>query len=67
MSDEHRFDVSGFMGNEVVRTPFLDSLARDAVVFDNAYSPYPEMCIRDSQCPRRVYGGRTVDFHTGKL
>ena len=49
MSDEHRFDVSGFMGNEVVRTPFLDSLARDAVVFDNAYSPYP-VCIPARQC-----------------
>ena len=37
------------MGNEVVRMPFLDSLARDAVVFDNAYSPDP-VCIPARQC-----------------
>ncbi|MGJ3244424.1 MAG: hypothetical protein ACFE0O_15900 [Opitutales bacterium] len=27
MSDEHRFDVAGFAGDPVVRTPFLDRLA----------------------------------------
>ena len=49
MSDEHRFDVSGFMGNSIVRTPNLDKLAQDAVVFDNAYSPNP-ICVPARQC-----------------
>lgn len=49
MSDEHRFDVSGFAGNKVVRTPFLDSLAKDAVIFENAYTPSP-VCIPARQC-----------------
>lgn len=49
MSDEHRYDVSGFMGNSVIKTPCLDNLAKDAVIFDNAYTPYP-VCIPARQC-----------------
>ena len=49
MSDEHRFDVSGFSGNKVVRTPVLDKLAKEAVVFTNAYTPSP-VCIPARQC-----------------
>ncbi|MAX22879.1 MAG: hypothetical protein CMJ19_00125 [Phycisphaeraceae bacterium] len=49
MSDEHRPDVLGFTGNDVVRTPVLDDLARDAVVFNNAYTPSP-ICIPSRQC-----------------
>ncbi len=49
MSDEQRFDVLGFMGNEVVRTPNLDALAKDAVIFQNAYTPSP-VCIPARQC-----------------
>lgn len=48
MSDEHRHDVLGFAGNNVVRTPHLDVLARDAVVFNNAYTPSP-VCIPGRQ------------------
>jgi choline-sulfatase len=44
MSDEHRFDVAGFAGDDVVRTPVLDGLARDGVVFTSAYTPAP-ICI----------------------
>lgn len=49
MSDEHRADVCGFGGNNVVRTPHLDALAKDAVVFDNAYTPSP-ICVPARQC-----------------
>lgn len=48
MSDEHRFDISGFMGNTLVRTPNLDRLAEGAVVFDNAYCPSP-ICVPGRQ------------------
>ncbi|MEM8494574.1 MAG: sulfatase-like hydrolase/transferase [Planctomycetota bacterium] len=44
MSDEHRADLAGFGGNDVVRTPVLDELARTGVVFDNAYCPSP-VCV----------------------
>jgi len=49
MADEFRFDLPGFMGNPVCRTPHLDRLARDAVVFDNAYTPSP-VCVPARQC-----------------
>ncbi len=49
MSDEHRFDVAGYAGNPVVRTPILDGLAKDGVVFANAYTPSP-ICIPARQC-----------------
>ncbi|MCH2176453.1 MAG: sulfatase-like hydrolase/transferase [Lentisphaeria bacterium] len=49
MSDEHRADVSGFAGNPVVRTPFLDQLARSGAVFNNAYTASP-ICVPGRQC-----------------
>ena len=48
MSDEHRFDVAGYAGDGVVRTPILDELARTGVVFNNAYAPSP-ICIPGRQ------------------
>ncbi|MCC5841811.1 MAG: sulfatase-like hydrolase/transferase [Opitutales bacterium] len=49
MSDEHRADVAGFAGDPVARTPTLDALARDGVVFNNAYTPSP-ICVPARQC-----------------
>ncbi len=49
MSDEHRADVAGFAGNDIVRTPVLDSLAKSGIVFDNAYTPSP-ICVPARQC-----------------
>jgi len=48
MSDEHRFDVVGYEGNDVVRTPTLDFLAQTGVVFRNAYTASP-ICIPGRQ------------------
>jgi choline-sulfatase len=48
MSDEHRADVAGFAGNSVIRTPVLDELAQNGVVFTNAYTPSP-ICIPGRQ------------------
>ncbi|CAG7606238.1 Choline-sulfatase [Paenibacillus solanacearum] len=44
MSDEHRYDVIGYAGNEVVRTPNLDRLAAGGAIFTSAYTPSP-ICI----------------------
>lgn len=49
MTDEHRPDLAGFAGNSIVRTPNLDRLAKDSVIFDNAYTPSP-VCIPARQC-----------------
>lgn len=40
-SDEHNARMSGFMGDTIVRTPNLDRLAKEGVVFDNAYCNSP--------------------------
>ena len=48
MSDEHRPDVVGYEGNQVVRTPTLDWLASTGVVFGNAYTPSP-ICVPGRQ------------------
>lgn len=59
MTDEHRADVAGFAGDPVVRTPHLDALAEQAVLFENAYTPSP-ICVPARQClaagihPRRL-------------
>lgn len=48
MSDEHRPDILGFEGNDVVRTPVLDSLAEEGVYFRNAYCTSP-VCVPSRQ------------------
>lgn len=49
MTDEHRPDLAGWAGNPVIRTPNLDRLAKDSVIFDHAYTPSP-VCIPARQC-----------------
>lgn len=41
ITDQHRADHVGFAGNEVVRTPNLDSLAARGTVFENAWVANP--------------------------
>jgi choline-sulfatase len=60
MADELRFDLPGFMGNPIARTPNLDRLAREAVIFDNAYTPSP-VCVPARQC---IATGK-YPLHTG--
>ena len=44
MSDEHAPQFSGFHGHRLVRTPHLDRLAADGVVFENTYCNSP-LCV----------------------
>jgi arylsulfatase A-like enzyme len=37
LTDDQRFDSLGCMGNPVIRTPHIDRIASDGVVFDNAF------------------------------
>lgn len=41
MADQYRGDALGCMGNQAVRSPHLDSLARDGVLFVSGYSSAP--------------------------
>jgi len=43
MSDQHRFDFTGYEGN-ITRTPNLDWLAETGAHFTNAYTPNP-VCV----------------------
>lgn len=43
-SDQHAQKVLGCYGDGLVRTPHLDRLAAEGVVFDNAYCPSP-ICV----------------------
>ena len=57
IDDQHRHDILGYAGNDIVRTPTFDWLAETGTVFTNAYSPSP-ICvparhsIRTGQLPR---------------
>ena len=37
VTDDQRFDTLGCMGNKIIQTPHLDALAKDGVVFENAF------------------------------
>ncbi|MFC2167587.1 arylsulfatase [Acidobacteriota bacterium] len=41
MTDQHRGDSLGCMGNPVIKTPHIDAIARNGVVFTNGYTASP--------------------------
>lgn len=41
MTDQHRGDCLGCAGNDAIKTPHLDSIAADGVLFSNAYTSTP--------------------------
>ena len=44
LSDEHNRDISGCYGNQIVKTPNIDSLSARGTTFDNAYCNSP-ICV----------------------
>ena len=38
LTDDQRFDEVGYMGNRIIKTPNLDKLAAEGVVFNNAFA-----------------------------
>ena len=41
LADQHRYDCVGCSNIRAVRTPNIDRLAKEGIVFDNAYCPTP--------------------------
>jgi len=68
ITDQQRADHSGFMGNEVVRTPHLDSIASRGTVFDNAWVANP-VCMpnRSSIMTSRMPSVHGVVFNDRSL
>ena len=48
-TDQQRADTIHALGNEMIVTPALDSIANDAVVFDRCYTPSP-VCVPARLC-----------------
>ena len=44
MSDEHNSNILGASGNNIIKTPNLDRLAKNGVAFDNCYCNSP-LCV----------------------
>ena len=44
MSDEHQTGAMGCAGHPIVKTPNLDTLAKNGTYFTNAYTPAP-ICV----------------------
>ena len=44
LCDELRADALGFMGNDIVKTPRIDEMAKDSVIFENSFCGSP-MCV----------------------
>lgn len=62
MTDQHRFDVLGCMGNPTVKTPNLDKIASEGTVFNSAYSSCPS-CV---PARAKLLTGMS-QWHTGVL
>lgn len=44
MSDQHSYNLQGYAGNGIVRTPNLDRIAKEGTVMTNAYTACP-LCV----------------------
>jgi len=68
ITDQHRADHTGFMGNGVVRTPNLDALAARGTVFENAWVANP-VCMpnRSSIMTSRLPSVHGVIFNDRSL
>lgn len=68
ITDQHRADHVGFMGNEVVQTPNLDAIAARGTVFENAWVANP-VCMpnRSSIMTGRMPSAHGVIFNDRSL
>lgn len=45
LTDDHRWDALGVMGNPIIQTPNLDALAKKGILFKNAYVTTAICCV----------------------
>ncbi len=66
LTDDQRWDTLGCMGNKIIKTPNIDRLARQGVVFDNVFVT-TSICMTNRACIfTGQYGSRhgVIDFRT---
>ena len=64
ITDQHRAADTGFMGNQVVRTPNMDHIAASGMVFDNTWVSNPiRMPNRSSIMTGRMPSSHGVVFN----
>jgi len=59
VTDQHRKDSLGCYGNTICKTPNLDSLAADGVLFNNAYTTTPVCTPARSSIQTGLYPSKT--------
>ncbi|MGB3780163.1 MAG: sulfatase [Tunicatimonas sp.] len=66
LTDDQRWDAAGFMGNDIMQTPHLDSLAAQGTVFENAYVTTAICAISRASILTGQYASRhgVLDFGT---
>lgn len=65
--DDLRHDALGCIGNEVIRTPHIDSLAEEGVTFDNAFAVTAICMTSRANIFTGRYARRTGLYHGGDL
>lgn len=73
LTDDHRWDALGVMGNKIIQTPNLDALANKGILFKNAYVTTSICCVSRASLLTGQYESRhkinnfKTDFTTEAL
>jgi arylsulfatase A-like enzyme len=59
LTDDQRWDALGVMGNNIIKTPHLDHLARNGIMFRNAYVTTSICCVSRAS----ILGGQYESRH----
>ncbi|MGB5318650.1 sulfatase family protein [Eudoraea sp.] len=67
LADDHRWDALGAMGNTLLKTPHIDKLAHEGLIFDNAYVTTSICAVSRASILSGQYLSRhgIADFKTG--
>lgn len=63
ISDQHAYEMQGYGGNDLVRTPNLDRIAHEGTAFMNAVTPYP-VCVPARMSMLSCLHASTVEVYT---
>jgi arylsulfatase A-like enzyme len=66
LTDDHRFDAMGYAGNQYIKTPNIDRLAAQGIIFENAYVTTSISCASRASILTGQYASRhgINDFNT---